>query len=205
MQPAAEATVSVDATVYHLATPDIVNMNVSCEAPAPGSKAEVRAAFRDITQRVVSVAGSDAAVRRNGPPTVYQYYGPDPLPPIGALLYGGTLNLSVLGIQNGAHQRISDAVEEMGCTLTWDVRFLQTVRYARDMHDELFAQINEKRRYFEELLGIALINVSNIYVNTSPDTGGYYGSTSFDPETGTLPAATVLSITYDIGTGKPQK
>lgn len=212
MEPADMGSVTVDATVYHLATPDIVNMSLSCEAPTPGTKAAIRRDFRDMLQAMISTVGSDGTVRRNGTPVVYPYYGPIPLPldsngmPLPDSGFGGSLNVSVLNIKNGAGQRIGDAMEEMGCSVTWDVRMLYTAKYSRQHRAELFEQLADKKEFFEDLLGTPLAKVSNIYFSTMPDSSGYYGSpASYDPESNSLPVMTTLSVTYDIGTARASR
>ena len=205
MQPSDVGSVSVDATVYHLATPDVVNMNVSCEAQKPGSKQQVRAEFRSMLQKMVSEVGSSGTVRRNGTPGIYQYYGSGPMPFDSTegleVLYTGNMNVSVLDIKAGQGMRIGDAMEEMGCSVTWDARLLYTTKYAREQREELFEQLADKKLYFEQLLGVTLSKVSNIYVSTSQDGGYYGGMANYDPESNTLPAMTTLSVSYDIGTG----
>lgn len=206
MTPAEQGTVSVEATVYHLATPDVVNLSVSCEAPVPGGRQDVRAAFRDMLRAMNATVGTSGTVRRNGTPNIYQYYGSSPVPFDGvspeAVLYSGTMTVSVLDVQEGQGMRISDAMEEFGCSVTWDARLLFTAKYAREKRDALFEQLADKKAYLEQLLGTALSRVSTVYVSTSPDSGGYYGSfATYDPESNTLPAMTTLSVIYDIGTG----
>lgn len=206
MQPAEQGSITVDATVYHVATPDVVNMNVSCEAQQPGTKQAVRAGFRDMLLKMSSVVGTSGSVRRNGTPGIYQYYGPGPMPYESSdpqdILYSGNINVSVLNVKAGHGMRISDAMEEMGCSVSWDARLLNTTQYAREHREALFAQLAEKKLYFEQLLGISMSKVLGIYVSTSQDGGGYYGGlATYDPETNTFPAMTSLSVTYDIGTG----
>ncbi len=206
MQPAETSTVTIDATVYHLATPDVVNLSVSCDAPAPGSKADVRSAFRGLLSKMNDAVGSNGTVRRNGSPSIYQYYGG--AMPYDATVsdmsqqYSGNMSVSVLNVKNGAGQRIADAIEEMGCTLSWDARLLHTTKYASEHRDELMEQIAEKKAFYDKVLGVNLLKVSNMYVSTSQDTSAYYGvAASYDPESNTLPAMTMMSVTFEIGTG----
>lgn len=210
MQPAETAAITVDATVYHLATPDTVNMSVSCDAPQADTKPNLRAQFNSMLQQMAQAAGGDATVRRNGSPTFYQSYGsPMPVENGGTFspsetdeMYSGNMSVVILNIKNGAATRINNAVEDLGCSVSWDARLVNTTQYARDNHDALFAQLADKKAYYEDLLGVTLSRVSSIYVSTTEDTSGYYApSTSYDPETNTIPAMTTLSVTYDVGTG----
>ncbi len=201
LSPADSSSVYVDATVYHLATPDVVNMSVSCDMQTPKSKADLRQGFSSQLVAIKTLVGSDAKVRRNGTPNMYPSYM-DPMMSPSSTQFTGNMVVSVMDIKNGSAQRIADGVEEIGCSVAWDARLIYSAKYAEQMHDELFEQLADKKALYEKLLGVTFSKVSNISVMTSPDYGGsYYGagsSNSYDPETNTMPAQTTLSITFDL-------
>lgn len=201
---------SVDAIVMHDATPDIINLNVSCDMQDPVSRAEMRDLLKEKQKQIASLVGSDGQVRRSGSPVVYPFYEAPPFDPSGRDImpskplvqrFTGNFSLVVRSVKKEASLRISDAIEDMGCGVNWDVRLMRTGQYARQHRAELMEQIEEKKAFFEDLLGKKLTQVSSMSTYTSVDYGYYGGSSMLDPETLTVPATTSLNMSFEFGTG----
>lgn len=203
---------SVDATVLHEATPDLINFNVSCEVQNPLSRQQIRQELAAKQQEIQSLVGTNGQVRRSGSPTVYPFYeaamevsSPDAAPravSATAQRFTGNYALVVRNVKKDAANRISDGIEDIGCGVTWDVRLIRTASYARQYRTELMEQIDEKKAVFEEILGKKLDKVSNMSIWTSVDYGYYGGSSALDPETLTVPATTTLNMTFEFGEGE---
>jgi hypothetical protein len=199
---------SVDATVLHEATPDVINQNVTCDVQNPLSRAEVREEAQRKMQQIVGIVGDDGQVRRNGSPSVYPFYEGPVEPRIDGEAaiapsprFTGSISMVVRNVKKDAAQSINDRIEDLGCSVNWDIRLLRTAAYARQHRAQLMEQIDEKKAVFEELLGKKLTKVSSMSLYTSVDYG-YGGYGSFDPQTLTVPATTTLNMTFEFGTGE---
>lgn len=202
-----DATFYIDASVSHTVTPDFVNMSVECQLSEPMSRAQIRAEAKKYLDELSAAAGASARVQRNGAPSIY----PNSYDPLtgeylkGAdVTYTGTVSYAIhlKDAKNAAD--VAEAVENMGCTYAWDARLVKTGVYARQNRAELMAQINDKKEFYEEILGISLTQVSNVSISTYAESygGGYYGS-GYDPETNSVTATTTMSVTFDLPkTGK---
>lgn len=210
-QVSEDATFYIDATVTHTATPDMVNMAIDCQVPEPMSREAIRAEMREYMEDLAKAAGTTAKVRRNGAPSLYVYSSYDPVTgeaiKASEATYSGNFGYAIQLKDASGAEELATAVETMGCTYTWDPRLIYTGKYVRENRKELMDQINEKKAFYEEILGIKLTQVSNVSFSTYADSmaGGYYGGTgsAYDPETNTMTATTTLSVTFDLPkTGK---
>ena len=203
-----DATFYIDATVTHTATPDSVHMSVDCQIMEPISREAIRAEQKEYMNELSIAAGEGAKIRRGGAPTLYAYtdYDPETGRPVKVepATYSGNFGYSVILANTANAEALAAAVEEMGCTYTWDPRLVYTGKYARENRAELVKQINEKKEFYEEVLGIKLTQVSNVSISTYVDFGGgYYGSSSpYDPEANSVSATTTMSITFDLPKSK---
>lgn len=207
--PSDTGMINVDATVMHDATPDIINFNVSCEVQSPMSRAEVRSRAKEMLQAIRGIVGNDGDARMGSSPMVYPFYREMPMDPSMSAdtkmmppMFTGTMNFFVRNVKIDAAQRISDAIEDSGCGVNWDIRIVKTAKYARQLRSELMAQIDEKKAVFEDILGTSITKISNMSTYTSIDYG--YGSGSFDADTKTVQAMTTLNVTFDLGTKSVQ-
>jgi len=89
--------------------------------------------------------------------------------------------------------RIADAIEATGCSVSWDVRLIDTQSLELDQIDTLLARLNKRKAVFEKLLGKKLTNVVGASLSTWVDSYGTY-----DPETNKVEATTSLSVTYQL-------
>lgn len=200
-QPSATGQVYVDATVYHDAVPDQINMSVSCNMNTPGSKPVLRENIASTMKAVSDVVGGEGKVRRSGAPYFYEYYGD-----MGKTSdFTGSFELIVIDMNPSAADKVVDKLSDLGCTGTWDVRLTSSTKFARQYKAELLAQIKDKQELYEELLGIKLSRVSSVSISTSTDGYNYNSYNSFNPETGMMRAYTTMSVTFDLGTGAPAK
>ncbi len=200
LEPSPNGMFSVDATVMHDATPDYIGLGVLCEMQTAQSRPDARADITKKLAQIKTIVGTDGKVRLSGSPTLYPAYM-DPMMG-GTQTFTGNVSFSVREVKPAASQKISEAIEDMGCTVNWDVRLIYVAKYAREQKKELMEQIQEKKEFYESILGTKLNKVNSMSFYTSPD-GGYYGGYSiYDPETNTVPAQTTLSITFDLGTAK---
>lgn len=203
LAPAAEGSVSIDATVFHDVTPDEVAINVTCEIQTPAPRKVVREQFQQKLESLKTAVGQDGKLRRMGTPSIYGGYVDPSLPP-SEPLFTGTMSARISGVAAGSLVKVANVVEEAGCTPAWDVRLEYTGKYARENQEELMEQITDKKEFFESMLGTPLAKVMSVSVSTVLDApyGSYYGaSTTYDPETNTAQAVTTLMMTFDIGTG----
>lgn len=203
-----EASVTLDASVTHDATPDVLMLSVSCDVPTPSTRIAIREMSRQLMNDLKELAGEGSKVRRNGPPSIYNYSSDPTLSPADQQ-YSGTMNFTIQNISAAGAGKLADDVEQKGCNYTWDARLLYTTTYAKQMKEELMEQIEQKQEFTEELLGTKMNKVLSLSFSTTPDYsgGGYYGGggSNYDPDTNTMQAVTTLSVTFDIGTGKAAK
>ncbi len=194
-----EGNVTIDASVLHDVTPDIVILTASCEVTVPADRKTLRGRFLKHFENIRAAVGSDGKVRRSGAPSYYSIYM-DPTLPQTAPQYTGNMSLRVTDIATGSFTKVAEKLEDEGCTLTWDVRITYSGKYAREQKVELLKQIEDKKMFFEDLIGSPLTAVTYSSLSTSLDYGGGYGgSSAYDPVTNTVPAITTLSVTFDIG------
>lgn len=186
--------ITVDASVTKEVTPDYVAVNGYCEVSNLDDRTQIRTALAKIYDAVKAGVGSDGRVRKAGTPSVYPYYDP----------YGGTANGRMSGSMNlvirmtntKAAQRVSDLLDDNGCSASWDVRLTDVETYESGLVTELLAKVNKRKAVFEKILGKKLKTVSGVSLSTWID-----GWSSYDPATNKADATTTLSITFDLGNG----
>ena len=175
-------------------TPDFVAVSGYCEVTDFESRDEVRAELTKIYNDIKAEVGADGRVRRSGAPGVYPFY--DPYGTGGASgRYSGSVNVFIRVLRVGAAQKISDILDEHGCSPSWDVRLTDSQDFELSVLDSLLAKVNKRKTVYEKLLGKKLTKVTGASLYTYVD-----GYSSYDPETNTAEATTTLSITFDIGT-----
>ncbi len=184
--------ITVDANVTKEITPDFVAVSGYCEVTDFETRNEVRAELTKIYNAIKTAVGSDGRVRRSGAPGVYPFYDP-----YGAGVtnkFSGSLNVTIRVLKLSAAQKISDILDENGCSPSWDVRLTDSQDFELSVLDDLVAKVNKRKTVFEKLLGKKLTKVTGASLYTWVD-----GYSSYDPETNTAEATTTLSLTFDIG------
>jgi hypothetical protein len=109
-------------------------------------------------------------------------------------LFSGNLNVFIRITNKSASQRISDLVENLGCTSNWDVRLIDTQQYELGILDDLVTRLNKRKKIFEKLIKKVLTRVVSASLSTWVD-----AYSTYDPENNTVEATTTLSVTFDIG------
>lgn len=204
-----EATFYIDATVTHTATPDMLYMAVECSIQKPMSRDGIRAKQKEYLDSLSEIGGTGVRVRRSGAPSLYLSgdYDPSTGMPIetDTPMYAGNFGYSILLRDTANATKLAAAVDELGCTYTWDPRIVQTAKYARENRAELVKQINEKKAFYEELLGVKLNHVSNVSISTYVDSsyGTYYGNAStYDVDENVSTVTTTMSVTFSLPKAK---
>jgi len=185
--------VTVDSNYTKEVTPDFIALNAYCEVTGESSRQIVRDALNKMFTEIKTSVGSDGRVRKSGMGSIYPYY--DPVRGGQTDQYSGSLSVFIRITNLNAAQRISDMVEDKGCSPSWDVRLVDTQKYELDNLDTLIKRLNDRKVVFEKLLGRKLTQVIGASLYTYVDGYGTY-----DPETNTVDATTTLSVTFDIGT-----
>lgn len=198
------ASTTLDASVLVEATPDVINVSLTCSFNEPLSRSDVRRHIASTQKSLETDLGSYGKVRKQGTPSVYDHYDIN-----GSIdgTYTGSVNFLIQNIAPENTAAIEKKLDEIaGCTSSWDARVFRFGALLRTHKEELMSQINEKKEIFEDLLGIKLDRVSGISAYGAVDTGGtysYYGNT-YDPMTNTIVFLLTMSITYDFGTGEKE-
>lgn len=185
--------VTVDSSFTKEVTPDFIALNAYCELTGESSRQVVRDKLNQMYLDIKNAVGKDGRVRKSGMPGVYPYY--DPASGTSTDRFSGSVSIFIRITNLSASQRISDLVEEKGCSPSWDVRLQDTQKYELDNLDTLVKRMNDRKVVFEKLLGKKLTTVIGASLYTYVDGYGTY-----DPETNTVDATTTLSVTFDIGT-----
>lgn len=185
--------VTVDSTYTKEVTPDFIAINAYCEVTGESSRQTIREKLNQIYVDIKNAVGKDGRVRKSGMGGVYPYY--DPSSGTSTDRFSGNLSIFIRITNMSAAQRISDLVDEKGCTPNWDVRLVDTQAYELQNLDMLIKRLNDRKVVFEKLLGRKLTKVIGASLYTYVDGYGTY-----DPETNTVDATTTLSVTFDIGT-----
>lgn len=184
--------ITVDASVSKEITPDFVAVSGYCEVTDFDTRNDVRAELTKIYNAIKADVGSDGRVRRSGAPGVYPFY--DPYGGGVTNKFSGSLNVTIRVLKLSAAQKISDILDENGCSPNWDVRLTDSQDFELSVLDDLVAKANKRKTVFEKLLGKKLTKVTGASLYTWVD-----GYSSYDPETNTAEATTTLSLTFDIG------
>lgn len=197
------AAFSIDATVSHTATPDYVNMTVECQILEPLTREQIRVDRAEKLAKLAAAAGSSVKVRSMGTPMLNQFQTYDEQgQPVksDAMTYNGNFGFS-MQLKDGVNaEQLSKVAEEMGCTFMWDPRVVQTAKYARQYRSELIKQVNERKAFYEELLGITLNRVTNIsmYSNIESPYTYYMSSSSYIPEENSVMVQTTMTVSFDV-------
>ncbi len=182
--------VSVDVSVTKTVTPDFVAINAYCEVGPFSSRTDVKTALTKVYNDVKTAVGSNGKVRKNGSAGVYPYY--DPTRGTQTSDYNGSLSIFVKIENLSAAQSVSDAVENQNCTVSWDVRLVDTQEHEFDVLDELIGKLNKRKAVFEKLLKRQLDTITGASMSTWVD-----GYSTYDPDTNTADATTSLSVYFD--------
>ncbi len=201
-------SMTIDANVSHTITPDSIALNVNCSSTVSLQLPELRKNFQQMISEIRTGVGTNGTVRRNGTASYYPGYDPSGQT-LSTPIFSGNFALRIVNIKPEGATAISNLIEDKGCTATWDARIRYSGKYAKELKDELFEQINDKKEFMENLLGKKLTKVSTVTLSTSLDAGyagspygmGYGTTSNYDPDSNTVEAITSLSITYDFGTG----
>jgi hypothetical protein len=191
MYPYYGGGVMVDASITKEVKPDFVAMNAYCDIGKQPSRETAKVEANKIFTAIKNAVGTDGRVRRMGTVSIYPYYdqtGSD----TGS--YSANISIFIRVLKPAAAQRISDAVENQGCSVNWDVRLTDPQSFEMDILDELASRLNKRKAVFEKLLGKKLNRVVSASLSTWAD-----GYSSYDPETNTVDATTTLSISFDVG------
>jgi uncharacterized protein YggE len=189
MPPYYGGGIAVDASITKEVKPDFVALNAYCDIGMQSSREAAKMAADKMFTSVKNAVGADGRVRRTGGVSVYPYYDP-----MGKESSSFTANLSLfIRITKAtAAERAMDAVEQAGCSGSWDVRLTDPQSFEMDVLDDLVKRLNKRKAVFEKLLGKKLNRVVSASLNTWAD-----GYSSYDPETNTVDATTTLSISFD--------
>lgn len=192
MPPYGMGGVQVDATITKEITPDFLAINAYCDAGKQTNRDTAKDTLEKIYQDIKAGVGKDGRVRKQGAVSIYPYYGA-----MGEETTSFSANLSIfIRITNpAAAQRISDLVENKGCSANWDVRLVDTQEFELSILDDLTTRLNKRKKVFEKLLGKKLNRVVSASLYTWVD-----GYTTYDPETNKADATTTLSVSFDLGT-----
>lgn len=183
--------VSVDASITKEVTPDYLAVNAYCDSGKSASREEARTKLAEIYNAIKNGVGADGRVRRMGSFSIYPYYdemGKD------SGSFSSNVSIFVRITKPAATMRISDLIENQGCSVNWDVRLVDTQAFELDNVDDLITRLNKRKTVFEKLLGKKLTQVVGASLSTWVDSYG-----SYDPEVNKVDATTTLSVTFDLG------
>lgn len=186
--------ISVDVSVTKTVTPDFVAINAYCEVGPQTSRDDAKKSLAKIYDAVKAAVGANGTVRRSGGSNVYPYY--DPQAGQQTSKFSASINLLVRITNLALNQTVSDAVENAGCTVNWDVRLLDTQAHESSIINDLLSRLATRKALFEKLLKRKLNKVAGASMSTYVDSYGTY-----DPETNTVDATTTLTVSYDVGGG----
>lgn len=187
--------VSVDVSITKTVTPDYIGISAYCEAGPFGTRDLVKSALTEMYNKVKNAVGSDGKVRKGGSVGVYPYY--DPALGRQTADFTGSMSLMVKIEQAGAAQKVSDAVENAGCSVSWDIRLVDAQDLELSVLDDLIARVNKRKMIFEKLLKRELTNITGASMSTWVD-----GYSTYDPETNTADATTNLSVWFETGVAR---
>lgn len=193
--PTPGSGVSVDVSITKTVTPDYIGISAYCEAGPFGSRELVKSALTEMYNKVKSAVGSDGKVRKGGSVGVYPYY--DPMLGRQTADFTGSMSLMVKIEQSSSAQKVSDAVENAGCSVSWDIRLVDAQDLELSVLDELIGKVNKRKMIFEKLLKRELTNISGASMSTWVD-----GYSTYDPETNTADATTNLSVWFETGAAR---
>lgn len=182
--------VQIDASVTDQVTPDYVALNAYCSSGRVASREAARDALDALYENIRNAVGNDGRVRRSGGIPVYPVYGPRGEETDG---FTADMNILIRIVNVSAAQRISDAVEDNGCGVNWDVRLVDTHASELSLIDELTDRMNNRKEIFERILSRELDKVIAATMYTWVDGYGTY-----DPEANTVDGTTTLSVSYSL-------
>jgi hypothetical protein len=201
-----QPSVTIDASVSHTATPDTLNVSVSCPNQMPMARQELAEKFATLTSGIKTLVNGDGVVRKpqtNFYSSGYGFGMPMPVEPTETPmptedLFSGDLTVAIRNFKPTNAMRLADGLVELGCTPTWDARLVYTGKYLRQNLKDLRMQIQEKKEAYEEALDQRLEKVGGMYSTTIVDTiaGSYIWPGGYDPESNTMDVMTTLSMTF---------
>jgi|GEM_PF-2387078 len=189
--PGAYGGVTVDASVTKEVTPDFVSMNAYCDVARGDNREQTRVSLQELYNEIKTAVGADGRVRKSGSFSIYPVTDSTGKE---AGTYTGNLSIFIRILNVKAAQRIADLIENKNCSVSWDVRLVDTQEFELDVLDSLAARLNKRKTVFEKLLGKKLALVSSASLSTWAD-----GYSTYDPETNKVDATTTLSVTFDLG------
>ncbi len=184
--------ITVDASITKEVTPDFVAINGYCEITNRDTRDDVRTELLKLYNTLKSEIGADGRVRRTGSPSIYPYY--DVSTGTQTTKVSGNLSVFIRVVRIDAAQTISNILERHECTVSWDVRLVDTEDHELALLDTLIKKVNKRKTVFEKLLIKKLSNVTGASLSTWVD-----GWSTYAPETNKADATTTLSITFDVG------
>lgn len=189
--PGNPAGVQVSASVTSSVKPDFVAINAYCESGKMASRQAVRDSLQQIYTDIKRFVGTDGRVRKSGSVSAYPYYDATGMTTDS---FNGTLSVFIRITNKSKVEAISDYVEEKGCSVSWDVRLVNTQSHELSILDELAKQLNARKAVFEKLLGKRLTTITSANLSTWVDGYGTY-----DPTEDTVDATSTLSVSFDLG------
>ncbi len=192
MPPYYGGGISIDVSTTKTITPDTLSISGWCDAGIQGPRADVKDALKKMFDSIKADVGADGKVRRTGGYSVMPYY--DPM--TGASrsgVYSGNLNLWVDVLNFKASERISDILEEAGCSVSWNAALKDPQAVEYDVLDDLLVRLNRRKEVFEKLLKTRLNDddIVSAYLSSWIDSWS-----SYDPDSNTATATVTLSVTF---------
>jgi hypothetical protein len=186
--------INVDVSVTREITPDFVSINGWCDVGNRGSRAETKQALQTLFEQIRLLVGTDGKVRKNGSFSISPLFE-TPQPASTPTSFQGSLNVFVRFTNIRAGKRVSEGMEDLGCSVGWDVRLLDSQDHELDVLEVLVKKLNIRKTLFEKLVGRKLERITSASLVTFVD-----GYSTYDPESNTAEATTTLSVTFDLGT-----
>jgi predicted secreted protein len=183
--------VSVDVSVSKEVTPDSLSLSAYCDAGVTGSRAEVKAALKQMVEMVKQGVGTDGKVRRSGGYSIYPSY--DPMTgQNNTSKYTGNVSLTIEVLNVSASERLLDLVEEQGCSVSWNAMLKDTQSLEREVLEDLMAKLEKRKEVYEKVLKADLDKVVGASLYTYVD-----GWSTFDADTNTAMATVTLTVTFE--------
>ncbi|UPA22082.1 hypothetical protein K8942_03380 [Candidatus Peribacteria bacterium] len=189
--PGNPAGVQVSASVTKNLKPDFVAINAYCESGKMASRQAARDMLQQVYTDIKNFVGADGRVRKSGSVSAYPYYDGTG---VSTDSFNATLSIFIRITNRSKVEAISDYVEGKGCSVSWDVRLVNTQTHELSILDELATQLNARKAVFEKLLGKRLTTITSANLSTWADGYGTY-----DPEDDTVDATSTLTVTFDLG------
>lgn len=184
--------ISVDVSTMKTITPDVLSISGWCDAGFNGTRTDVKDTLKKMFNDIKTKVGADGKVRRTGGYSVTPFY--DPMTGTSKRdVYAGTLNIWVDVTNFAAAARLSDIVEEAGCSISWNVSLKDMQEIEYDALDNLLARLNRRKEVFEKLLKTRLNDDDIISASLSSWIDSW---SSYDPDNNTATATITLSVVF---------